>query len=335
MALKLSAQDKADIWVEANASRPPVKSPDCSETRFEMPAVLGSGYHREIPLHPGLELNIFSKTYRDVTVSVPENEHLVQFEVFLSGIVDSGDFLYQDDQWGYVGSSGIQRSFNAFYPESQTIAGIDIHIQPQLLSQLFPTDDVPPLVHDLIQADRAQTVFSPRTTQEIRTVVKQIMNCSFVGLAKQFYLQGKVFELIGLQLDGLAQLQNQAVASTPSLKPDTVDRIQAAAEILRSQLENPPTQQTLAQQVGISDRTLQKGFKALFGVTPFVYLTQQRMARAECLLREPGRTVAEVANWVGYTNPAQFAAAFKRQFGILPSACKQGRKSIRSRFAMK
>lgn len=70
--------------------------------------------------------------------------------------------------------------------------------------------------------------------------------------------------------------------------------------------------------MGVSDRTLQKGFKTVFGVTPFAYLTQQRMTWAEQLLRQSDRTVAEVANLVGYANPAQFAAAFKRQFGISP-----------------
>ncbi|MGC1310535.1 MAG: AraC family transcriptional regulator [Phormidesmis sp.] len=35
--------------------------------------------------------------------------------------------------------------------------------------------------------------------------------------------------------------------------------------------------------------------------------------------------VAAVANIVGYANPAQFAAAFKRQFGLTPRECL-GRK---------
>lgn len=42
------------------------------------------------------------------------------------------------------------------------------------------------------------------------------------------------------------------------------------------------------------------------------------MEQAKRLLREPHCTVVEVANQVGYVNPSQFAAAFKRQFGIPP-----------------
>ena len=129
---------------------------------------------------------------------------------------------------------------------------------------------------------------------------------------------------MALQLDGI--LSNERASPSVSLKPDTVARIHHAAEILRSHIENPPNQTTLARQVGVSDRTLHKGFKALFEVTPFAYLTRQRMNQAERLLRQPNSTVAEVANMVGYANPAQFAAAFKRQFGITPSECIRGSK---------
>jgi len=113
----------------------------------------------------------------------------------------------------------------------------------------------------------------------------------------------------------------EPVEPASSLKADTVARIHYAAEILRSHLEQPPCQVDLARQVGVSDRTLQKGFKAVFGMTPFAYLTRQRMNQAEQLLRQSDQTVAEVANLVGYANPAQFAAAFKRQFGVSPREC--------------
>jgi AraC-like DNA-binding protein len=141
-------------------------------------------------------------------------------------------------------------------------------------------------------------------------------------------MQGKVFELMALQLNSI--VNDATTSSSPSLRPDTITRIHYAAEILRSRLENPPPQTILAQQVGVSDRTLQKGFKCLFGITPFAYLRQERMKQAEQLLRDADHTVAEVANLVGYTNPAQFAAAFKRQFGITPRQCLGGKKVCQS-----
>ncbi|MBF2051546.1 MAG: helix-turn-helix domain-containing protein [Leptolyngbya sp. IPPAS B-1204] len=44
-------------------------------------------------------------------------------------------------------------------------------------------------------------------------------------------------------------------------------------------------------------------------------------------MRQPDCTVTEAAHRVGYTNVAQFAAAFKRQLGMTPSDCIRGRKT--------
>lgn len=72
----------------------------------------------------------------------------------------------------------------------------------------------------------------------MRSVVQQIIDCPFMGITKRLYLQGKVFELMALQLDGI--LDDDTAAPSVSLKPDMIARIYHAAEILRSHLEQPP-----------------------------------------------------------------------------------------------
>ena len=57
------------------------------------------------------------------------------------------------------------------------------------------------------------------------------------------------------------------------------------------------------------------------------YLTQQRLDRAEMLLREGKHTIAEIAFLVGYGNIGHFSVAFKRRFGITPSQCLKGMKA--------
>ena len=70
------------------------------------------------------------------------------------------------------------------------------------------------------------------------------------------------------------------------------------------------------------------GFRELFGTTVFNYLTEQRMKQAEELLRSGKLSIAEVANLIGYSQPASFAAVFKRKFGITPSECLSGKNNI-------
>jgi AraC-like DNA-binding protein len=50
------------------------------------------------------------------------------------------------------------------------------------------------------------------------------------------------------------------------------------------------------------------------------FLTGWRLALAADLLREPGSTIAAVANQVGYGSPYALSIAFKRAYGVSPKA---------------
>ena len=52
------------------------------------------------------------------------------------------------------------------------------------------------------------------------------------------------------------------------------------------------------------------------------YLTEQRLQQAELLLRNTDRTIADIANYVGYAHLGYFAQAFRRKYGIKPSDCR-------------
>lgn len=324
MGLNLTTQEVAAIWLAAEQQCQPATSIDRLENIHTMPAELGHGYHRDMELCPGLELSIFHETYReDFTYQGKEHPHLVQFMVHLSGVVDSGSFLYQDATQGYIGGSGIQPAVTNFHPAHQPEVGVNIHLEPQVFSQLFatPTGELPPELRPLLRGEDRQQVFSPKTTGAMRSVVQQMIDCPFLGITKRLYLQGKVFELMALQLNGML---NPAIPAG-ALKADTIARIHYAAELLRSHLDSPPLQTELAQRVGVSDRTLRRGFQAVFGTTVLGYLTEQRLLWAEQLLRQ-GFTVAEVVHRCGYSNQGHFAAAFKRKFGLTPKQCAMGYK---------
>lgn len=75
----------------------------------------------------------------------------------------------------------------------------------------------------------------------------------------------------------------------------------------------------LARQIATSRRQLQRVF-AEVGETSFrAYLAKVRMRHAARLLVESATPVREVAQSVGYRQPAQFAKAFRRHHGTSPS----------------
>ena len=76
----------------------------------------------------------------------------------------------------------------------------------------------------------------------------------------------------------------------------------------------------VARRLATSPRQLQRAF-AEAGETSFrTYLRAVRLERAEELLRNGSLRVREVAEAVGYSQPAQFAKAFRRHYGRPPSA---------------
>lgn len=72
-------------------------------------------------------------------------------------------------------------------------------------------------------------------------------------------------------------------------------------------------------QIGVSQRQLQRLFKAHVGVSPHQYLVDQRLRQAKLLLRGTNLTIGEVAEQCGYVSTCQFSRAFKKRFGQNPS----------------
>jgi transcriptional regulator GlxA family with amidase domain len=76
----------------------------------------------------------------------------------------------------------------------------------------------------------------------------------------------------------------------------------------------------VARRVASSRRQLQRAYSEIGQTTFRGHLTKVRMERAAELLATRRLTVREVAQRVGYRQPAQFAKAFRRHQGLAPSA---------------
>ena len=82
----------------------------------------------------------------------------------------------------------------------------------------------------------------------------------------------------------------------------------------------------LASAVSMSKFHLLRVFKRTFGETPFQRLTRYRMEEGRRLLREREASISNVAYSCGYNNPTHFATAFRRFYGISPSAFRESVK---------
>lgn len=108
-------------------------------------------------------------------------------------------------------------------------------------------------------------------------------------------------------------------AARPRIVKRVIDRIEADPA-------RPWTAAEMAAVAGVGIRRLQAGFHEYVGTTPRDFLLDVRLERVHRDLEraDDGTTVADVAMRWGFTHTGRFAAAFRRRFGVAPSAVLRG-----------
>ena len=79
----------------------------------------------------------------------------------------------------------------------------------------------------------------------------------------------------------------------------------------------------VARDIGTSSRQLQRVFEEVGGRSFRTHVAAVRMDRAREMLLADSTTVRTIAARVGYSQPAQFAKAFRRHHGVAPSELRR------------
>jgi len=95
-----------------------------------------------------------------------------------------------------------------------------------------------------------------------------------------------------------------------------------ALEFIGDNENEPLNVQSLVEAVGTSERTLQRLFHHVYGISPKKYLLGQRMygVHRELWRSSPSeKRIVDIANAWGFWHMGQFAADYRRLYGELPS----------------
>jgi AraC-like DNA-binding protein len=293
---------------------------DIFDTIWYFPKELGQGWCGEIELRDGLYLTICEhQLHDDLMIKLPERQHPLEYSFYLAGSHQDKHFDVSSGQnrlWG----SGLapKERFKSF--KSEKIIEISVHIEPELFC-FFMGKGKKQLPQELTHLVRNphQEYYSRlgNTTPAMQVALQQMLNCPYQGMMKRMYLESKVLELMVLLVEEDVSAR-QGKNDTFSLKPDDVERIHYAKEILLRDLENPPSLMELSRQVGLNDCTLKRGFRLVFDTTVFGYLHHYRLEQARKLLVAGETSISKAARRVGFSSRSYFATAFRKKFGINP-----------------
>ena len=100
-----------------------------------------------------------------------------------------------------------------------------------------------------------------------------------------------------------------------------------ALGLLHRDLAHPWTVTDLARRIGLSRTRFAARFRHFLGESPMAYLAQWRLELGAEILQSTDKSVAEVAEEVGYGSEASFNRAFKREFDSPPAQFRRNRKA--------
>lgn len=302
---------------------------DPRDVMLKFPQLLGQGYWREIELREGLNLVIGDfQLYDRLLETCPEGEvDWLEYHFHFTGEHQTENCSLSAGQFSFSGSGLTPKAISDAL-DTQPYLEVMIYIKIETLRSFMgnPAGELSPELQPLIRpSDQQQYCRTGTATPAMQTVARRILECPYQGISKRLYLESKALELLGLLVAQEIKLRDGTI-SPHSLKPDVVDRVHHARDILLQRLENPPSLVELARQVGVNECTLKRGFRQIFDTTVFGYLFDHRMEQARKLLETQIYTVEDVARMVGYRNLSAFSKAFLRRYGIRARDClKRGR----------
>ena len=100
---------------------------------------------------------------------------------------------------------------------------------------------------------------------------------------------------------------------------DQVAKIRAIHEYFVNNMDEQISQRDLALRFNISEASMKKDFKQIYGESMHAYMKSYRLQQAALMLKNSRElAISEIALRVGYISHSKFTAAFREQFGKTP-----------------
>lgn len=229
-------------------------------------------------------------------------------------------FNYSDARSGLMVANSVDLHYDVL--PFQPVQVIEINANTFWLAQQFRRADLP-LEHLL---DNIRNPHQPLILTNICSahVISQV-NMLFEALMINDQPTGKMELLLNtLMVDFLNKTLNRQRPHGPANSDAHFVKVLEAEAILKAHLEaNLPTVYTIAQQVSLSESTLKRHFKIVFGKSLYEYYLEKKMQLAKDLLQEQPLTVYQAASRLGYEKVSNFIWIFKKHHGYSPGSIKK------------
>lgn len=276
---------------------------------------------------PHLHLIYYDIHARSLPGEIAENAafHPLQFHYCVDG---RSELLLDDNSYIYLGENDFciskQTAQGEFYFPTKCYHGITLYFDPGFFSEANHT------LTELFALDfsRLQKIyFEKKATyiaeagSKIRTVLEKLWQV--YQRPSPFYMKLYILELLYCLLDEKNICHEKTCAFYTSIQMQIAKKTE---QILTADLKQHIPMKQIAAQFGVSETSLKKYFRGVYGKNVSEYLRDLRMRTAERLLTETTLPISEISSQVGYTKQGKFAEMFRRQFHMNPLEYRRSKR---------
>ena len=231
-----------------------------------------------------------------------------------------GDILMVMPSYGFLTHATVttSRALRAAARRFHTLSGLDTG--SWLLAEAVLLDGHRATIH-WDELDRFSERFSDIDVQK-EAVIYDRNRITCGGASTAFAL---AMQLIETQHCAALRLRVEHLFSGAyAQRPDRRGGIAArAVDLMRANIEEPLPISQLAQQLGRSQKHLERHTLARLGAAPQVIYRRIRLERARGLALETSISVAEIAVRCGYQDASAMTRAFRSEYGTTPQALRR------------
>ena len=161
------------------------------------------------------------------------------------------------------------------------------------------------------------------TNTEIQDLIYTILHPPASVTAETYYVHIRK-ELLSLLLMQASESQKVYLR----IPTEQFESIYAAKELIEQNLRSHFPIAQIARKSGINEQKLKKGFKELFGCGLYAYRQSQILHISKTRIEQTKRPIKQIASMAGYRSANNFSVAFKKKFGLTPSALRKRFNSL-------
>lgn len=153
---------------------------------------------------------------------------------------------------------------------------------------------------------------------KIADSIRQLNNLKMNGMVRALMTEGLVHIILAMEIqqhhrDSL--LKDEALGSLNSRDRKMVKEV---SDFIQNYPETNKTVVDLASKVGISPAKLQEGFRLMHKTTVNDFIRNERINKAEMLLKTTDFTISEIVYTIGFSSRSYFSKIFKEKYNCSP-----------------